>query len=139
MKFTRKATAKWEGSGKEGKGTLTTQSTILKETQYSYKSRFENGIGTNPEELVGAALSGCFTMQLSFLLGEAGFTPTKLETEAKVTFEDGAIPEIHLELKGEVEGISKEKFQEVAQKAKEICPVSKLLNAATTLTANLVT
>ncbi len=139
MKFTRKATAKWQGSGKEGKGTLTTQSTILNETQYSYKSRFENGIGTNPEELVGAALSGCFTMQLSFLLGEAGFTPTNLETEAKVTFEDGAIPAIHLELNGEVDVISKEKFQEVAKKAKETCPISKLLNATITLTANLVT
>lgn len=139
MKFTRKATAKWQGSGKEGKGTVTTQSTILNETQYSYKSRFENGIGTNPEELVGAALSGCFTMQLSFLLGEAGFTPDKLETEAKVTFEDGAIPAIHLELNGELDGISKEKFQEVAKKAKETCPISKLLNATITLTANLVT
>lgn len=139
MKFTRKATAKWQGSGKEGKGTLTTQSTILNETQYSYKSRFENGIGTNPEELVGGALSGCFTMQLSFLLGEAGFTPTNLETEAKVTFEDGAIPAIHLELNGEVDVISKEKFQEVAKKAKETCPISKLLNATITLTANLVT
>lgn len=139
MKFTRKATAKWQGSGKEGKGTVTTQSTILNETQYSYKSRFENGIGTNPEELVGAALSGCFTMQLSFLLGDAGFTPDKLETEAKVTFEDGAIPAIHLELNGELDGISKEKFQEVAKKAKETCPVSKLLNATITLTANLAT
>lgn len=78
-------------------------------------------------------------MQLSFLLGEAGFTPGKLETEAKVTFEDGAITAIHLELKGEVEGINKEKFQDVAQKAKEICPVSKLLNATITLTASLAT
>jgi osmotically inducible protein OsmC len=139
MKFNRKANANWKGSGKEGKGTLTTQSTILNETQYSYKSRFENGIGTNPEELVAAALSGCFTMQLSFLLGEAGFTPDKLETEAKVTFEDGAIPAIHLELNGKVEEIKKEKFQEVAQKAKETCPISKLLNATITLTANLAT
>lgn len=139
MKFTRKATAKWQGSGKEGKGTLTTQSTILNETQYSYNSRFEDGIGTNPEELVGAALSGCFTMQLSFLLGEEGFTPDKLETEAKVTFENGAISTIHLELNGEVDGISKEKFQEVAKKAKETCPISKLLNATITLTGNLVT
>lgn len=137
MKFTRKANANWKGSGKDGKGTLTTESSILNESQYSFKTRFEDGVGTNPEELIAAALSGCFTMQLSFLLGEAGFTPSNLETEAKVTFEDGSITSIHLELKGQVEGIDKNKFQEVALKAKEACPISKLLNTTITLSATL--
>jgi len=137
MKFTRKANANWKGSGKDGNGTLTTESSVLNESQYSYKTRFENGKGTNPEELIAAALSGCFTMQLSFLLGEAGFTPNKLETEAKVTFEDGSINDIQLELNGQVDGIDKTKFQEVALKAKEICPISKLLNTAITLSVTL--
>lgn len=138
MKFIRRATANWKGSGKEGKGTLSTQSSVLNETPYSFHTRFEDGIGTNPEELIGAAHSGCFTMQLSFLLGEAGFTPTNLDTVAKVTFEDGNITTVHLELKGQVAGITNEKFQEVALKAKEICPISKLLKATITLTAKLV-
>ena len=138
MKFTRKATANWAGSGKEGKGTLTTQSNILKDSQYSFKTRFEDGIGTNPEELIAAAHSGCFTMKLSFMLGEAGFTPTSLETEAKVTFEDGSITNIHLELSGKVEGIDENKFQEIALGAKEQCPISKLLNTTITLSAKLI-
>ncbi len=137
MKFTRKANANWKGSGKEGKGTLTTESTILNASQYSFKTRFENGKGTNPEELVAAAHSGCFTMQLSFLLGEAGFTPTNLDTEAKLTFEDGNITNIHLELIGDVEGMEEKQFQEVATKAKEICPISKLLKTTITLSATL--
>ena len=137
MKFTRKAQANWKGSGKDGKGTLTTQSSVLNESQYSFSTRFENGIGTNPEELIGAAHSGCFTMQLSFLLGEAGFTPGNLDTEAKVTFEDGSITNIHLALSGQVNGIDEKQFQEIAQKAKEICPVSKLLNATITLSVTL--
>ena len=133
MKFTRKATAQWNGSGKEGKGTLTSESGVLSATPYSYHKRFENEPGTNPEELIAAAHAGCFTMQLSFLLGAEGFHGQNLETTAKVTFEDGSIPFIHLELKGAVEGISGEKFLEIATKAKEICPVSKLLNAKITL------
>ena len=102
------------------------------------KTRFEQGVGTNPEELVAAAHSGCFTMQLSFLLSEAGFTPEDLNTEAKVTFEDGTITLIHLELTGKVPGISAEDFQKTAQKAKEICPISKLFNTEITLAATLV-
>jgi len=138
MKFTRKANANWKGSGKDGKGTLTTESTILNQTQYSFKTRFENSKGTNPEELIAAAHSGCFTMQLSFLLGEAGFTPTNLDTEAKVTFEDGNITNIHLDLSGQIEGIDENKFNEVALKAKEICPISKLFNTKITLSVKLV-
>ena len=130
MKFSRKASANWKGSGKDGKGTLSTESTILKDTQYSFKSRFEDGKGTNPEELVGAAHAGCFTMQLSFLLGEAGFTPTNLDTAAKVNFEDGSIPQISLSLSGTVPGIKLEK-------AKEICPISKLLKTNIVLDVSL--
>ncbi|PSR14841.1 MAG: OsmC family peroxiredoxin [Bacteroidetes bacterium] len=137
MKFTRKATAAWTGSGKDGKGTLTTQSTVLDAAQYSFKTRFEEGVGTNPEELVAAAHAGCFTMQLSFLLGAEGFTPGVLNTDAKLTFEDGAITNIHLELTGEVDGITAEKFAEIATNAKEICPISKLLNTHITLSATL--
>ena len=137
MKFTRKASANWKGSGKDGKGTLSTESTILKDTQYSFKSRFEDGKGTNPEELVGAAHAGCFTMQLSFLFGEAGFTPTNLDTAAKVNFEDGSITQITLSLSGTVPGIKLEQFKEIAQKAKEICPISKLLKTNIVLEVSL--
>ena len=126
----RHASAAWNGSGKEGKGTLDTQSGVLKQTQYSYNTRFEDGIGTNPEELVAAAHAGCFSMKLSFILGEAGFTPDSLETKCEVTFENGAITKSHLSVKGTVPGISKEKFQECVKKAEETCPISKSLSAA---------
>ncbi len=138
MKFTRTAKANWKGSGMEGKGLVSTQSTTLNNTQYSFKSRFEEGVGTNPEELIGAAHSGCFTMKLSFLLTDAGFVPDNLDTTAKVTFEDGAVTLIQLELNATVPNISNDEFQEIAQNAKETCPISKLLNAEITLVANLV-
>jgi len=137
MKFTRRANANWKGTGMEGKGTISTQSTTLNEAQLSFKTRFEEGVGTNPEELIAAAHSGCFTMQLSFLLSEAGFVPENLDTVAKVTFEDGTITLIQLELTGKVPGISAEDFQLSAQKAKEICPISKLLNTEITLSVKL--
>lgn len=137
MQFTRKASANWQGTGKDGKGTITTQSTVLDQTPYSYKTRFEEGVGTNPEELIGAAHAGCFTMQLSFLLSEKGYEPTNLDTEAKVTFKDGSVTAVHLDLKGEVAGISEPEFKEIAQKAKEICPISKLLNTTIELSAAL--
>lgn len=138
MKFTRKAKANWKGTGMEGKGTISTQSTTLDNAQLSFKTRFDEGVGTNPEELIAAAHSGCFTMQLSFLLSEAGFVPEDLNTEAKVVFEDGTITRIDLVLTGKVPGISEEKFSETALKAKEICPVSKLLNAEITLSVTLI-
>ncbi|MFC0779920.1 OsmC family protein [Flavobacterium sp. HJSW_4] len=138
MKFTRRANANWKGTGMEGKGTISTQSTTLDNTQLSFKTRFEQGVGTNPEELIAAAHSGCFTMQLSFLLSEAGFVPEDLDTTAKVTFEDGTITLIQLELTGKVPGISAEEFQQTAQKAKEICPISKLLNTEITLSITLL-
>lgn len=134
----RKATAIWKGSGKEGKGQVSTQSSVINGAQYSYSSRFEQGTGTNPEELVAAAHAGCFSMKLSFILGEAGFTPDEITTDCTVTLGDGVITESHLELKAKVPGISKEKFQECADEAKKTCPISKSLNTNITLTANLV-
>ncbi|MGP8217154.1 MAG: OsmC family protein [Bacteroidia bacterium] len=133
----RNATAKWNGSGKEGKGTLTTQSTTLNNTQYSYLSRFESGIGTNPEELIAAAHAGCFTMKLSFVLGEAGFTPTSIETACTVNLESGAITSSHLAVKAVVPGISADVFQKCADNAKANCPVSKVLNTNITMEAAL--
>ena len=133
----RSATANWKGSGKEGKGTVSTDSSVLKNTQYSYKSRFEDGTGTNPEELIAAAHAGCFTMKLSFVLGAAGFTPGNIDTKCTITLDNGAITESHLEVRASVPGIDEAKFQESVKDAKENCPVSKLLNTNITLEANL--
>ena len=139
MKFTRKANAQWKGSGKEGKGSLTSASGVLSNTPYSFHTRFEDGQkGTNPEELVGAAHAGCFAMQLSFLLNEAGFTATTLDVAATVTFEDGSITNINLNLEGKVQKIEAAQFQEIATKAKEVCPISKLLNTKIELKTNLM-
>ncbi|AEE19257.1 osmotically inducible protein OsmC [Dokdonia sp. Hel_I_63] len=138
MKFTRKASAHWAGSGKEGKGSISTESTVLDKAQYAFGTRFEDGVGTNPEELIGAAHSGCYTMQLSFLLNEEDFVADSLDTDAHVTFEDGEITTIKLVTKGKVPNISKEKFEEIAQKAKEVCPLSKLMKAEITLDATLL-
>lgn len=137
MRFTRKAGAQWKGSGRDGSGTLTTPSKVLNKTPYSFHTRFEDEPGTNPEELVGAAHAGCFAMQLSFLLGEAGFTPDVLDVDAKVTFEDGRISHIKLYLKGKVPGIESDQFTKIATKAKQICPISKLLNAEIELAVTL--
>ncbi len=134
----RKATAVWNGAGKDGKGHLTTQSSVLSKTQYSFSSRFEEGIGTNPEELIAAAHAGCFSMKLSFVLGEAGFTPKELTTECIVTLDEGAITQSQLILKASVPGISKEKFAECAEEAKANCPISKSLNTSIVLEASLV-
>lgn len=133
----RTATAHWEGTGKEGNGHLSTQSSVLNQTQYSSLSRFESGVGTNPEELIAAAHSGCFTMKLSFNLSGAGFVPTSIETTTTVTLENGAIPSIDLECTAIVPGITAEKFQELALDAKANCPISKLLNTDIRLNAVL--
>jgi osmotically inducible protein OsmC len=124
----RKATAVWHGTGKEGTGHLTTQSTILDKTQYSFKTRFEDGIGTNPEELIAAAHAGCFTMKLSFNLSGAGFIPEELETTCTITLESGSITQSHLVLNAVVEGIAGEAFEELVKDAELNCPISKLLN-----------
>ncbi|HEY5916684.1 MAG TPA: OsmC family protein [Chryseolinea sp.] len=133
----RKGSAVWTGSGKDGKGHLTTQSTVLNKTQYSFNSRFAEGVGTNPEELVAAAHAGCFSMKLSFILGEAGFTPDELATDCFITIDDGVITKSELILKAKVPGISKEKFDACAQEAKANCPISKLLNTSVSLEATL--
>jgi lipoyl-dependent peroxiredoxin len=124
----RNATAVWNGSGKEGSGHLTTQSKVFEQKQYSYLSRFENGTGTNPEELIAAAHAGCFSMKLSFILGEYGFTPDSIETTCSITLESGTITTSHLSVKAKVPGIDNEKFQESVKRAEKECPVSKSLN-----------
>jgi osmotically inducible protein OsmC len=131
----RNASAVWNGSGKEGNGQLSTQSGVLKDTQYSFNSRFADGAGTNPEELVAAAHAGCFTMKLSFVLGEAGLTPERLETKCDITFENGTITKSHLTVKGSVPGITEEKWQESVKKAEQECPISKLLTQGTQITS----
>lgn len=133
----RTATAVWNGTGKDGSGNLTTQSTVLSKTQYSYKSRFEQGTGTNPEELIAAAHAGCYTMKLAFNLSGAGFNPESIETTSTVTLDNGAITKSHLVVKAKVPGISPEKFQENARDAEANCPVSKILKCEITLDASL--
>ena len=133
----RNATAVWNGSGKEGNGKLSSQSTALDGFQYSYNSRFEEGVGTNPEELIGAAHAGCFSMKLSFVLGAAGFTPESIETSCTITLDNGAITNSHLVVKATVPGIDAQKFQECAEDAKANCPVSKALNMDITMEASL--
>ena len=132
----RKSTAVWSGGGKEGRGQLTSTSGVLQDTPYSFSSRFENEegrAGTNPEELIAAAHAGCFSMALSFELGAAGFNPEELRTEAAVQIEKAAegfeIRSVHLKLEGRVPGISAEQFEQLAQSAKQNCPVSKALGA----------
>jgi len=124
----RKATAVWQGSGKDGNGHLTTPSTVLDKTQYSFKSRFEDGVGTNPEELIAAAHAGCFAMKLSFNLSGADFPPQELDVTCNITFEDGSLKKSHLVLKATVDGITEEKFAELVKDAEENCPISKVLN-----------
>lgn len=133
----RKATAVWNGTIKEGKGHVTTQSEILNKTQYSFKSRFEEGKGTNPEELIGAAHAGCFAMQLSANLSEKDFKPEELEAKCEITLQDGSITKSHIILKAKVPGISQDQFDELVKHAKENCPVSKLLKAEISVDSTL--
>jgi lipoyl-dependent peroxiredoxin len=129
----RKASAVWTGNLKEGKGTVSTDSGVLKDTQYSFSTRFENGIGTNPEELIGAAHAGCFAMAFSAQLGNAGLTPERVQTQATVTFEKVeagfTVTGIHLDLVARVPGATKEAFDKAANAAKEGCPISRALKA----------
>ena len=138
----RRASAEWHGSGKEGTGSLTTQSATLKDTPYSYTARFGDGKGTNPEELIAAAHAGCFSMATAFQLSGAGHPPESLHCEATLTMEQEAggfrIAAIHLVLKAKVPGLDDAAFQELAANAKANCPVSKVLNADITLDAALV-
>jgi len=134
--------AVWTGGIKDGRGAISTASGALQAAPYGFSSRFEGKPGTNPEELIGAAHAGCFTMALSLILGEAGFTAEKMETRAEVTLDkvaDGfAITAIHLDLQARIPGADKAKFEELANKAKVGCPVSKVLNTNITLTATLL-
>jgi osmotically inducible protein OsmC len=139
----RTASAVWNGSLKEGNGTLTTPGGALKSTPYSFGSRFATGAGTNPEELIAAAHAGCFAMALSAALGEAGFKPEKLEATAEVTLDNVApkgwtVTTSHLVMNAKIPGIDAAKFDEIAAKAKANCPISRLLNANITLAAKLV-
>ena len=137
----RTASAVWNGSLKEGKGTISTQSGILSDAPYSFVTRFENGKGTNPEELIAAAHAGCFTMALSAQLGTMNFTPQSLRTSAKVTLEKldagWTISKIHLDVSARVPGISASAFESAAASAKANCPVSRLLKAEITMDAHL--
>jgi lipoyl-dependent peroxiredoxin len=134
--------AVWQGGIKDGKGAISTQSGALKEYPYGFSSRFEGKPGTNPEELIGAAHAGCFTMALSLILGEAKLTAERMETKAEVTLEKAAdgfvISAVHLTLIAKIPGATQEVFEQLAGKAKAGCPVSKLLNAKITLDAKLI-
>ena len=137
----RKVNAIWNGNGADGKGYLTTQSGAIDNMPYNFKSRFENEdgrLGTNPEELIASALSGCFNMKLAFVLNEEDYEPEKLETNALLTYEDGEITNIHLELMGLVPNIEESNFKKLAEDAKENCPISGALNCRITINASLV-
>jgi lipoyl-dependent peroxiredoxin len=141
MAITRSATARYDGTGKEGKGTLTTQSGVLQDQRYAFHSRFEDGAGTNPEELIAAAHAGCFTMALSFALAKEGVTDAKLETTARVTLvpegEGFTVTRSDLQLTADVGGIDEARLRELAEDAKRNCPISKLLKAEMALTVNV--
>jgi osmotically inducible protein OsmC len=138
----RKASAVWNGSLKEGKGKISTESKVLSNAQYSFSTRFENGIGTNPEELIAAAHAGCFSMALSAQLGGAGMTPESIETTAAVTLEKleagFTVTKIHLDVTAKIPGADAAAFEKAAQDAKAGCPISRLLKAEITMTAKLV-
>lgn len=137
MAIQRTASAHWAGSGKEGSGHLSTQSTVLHETQYSFNTRFADGIGTNPEELIGAAHAGCFSMKLAFVLAAKGFTADSIDTHSTIVLDNGAVTEARLQTRAAVPGMSAEDFLAAATEAKENCPISKLLTAQITLDASL--
>lgn len=139
----RKASAEWKGSLKDGKGNISTESGVLAKTQYSFGTRFENGRGTNPEELVAAAHAGCFSMALSAQLGSAGLVPENIATTATVTFEKlekgWTVTESHLDVSAKIPGADPETFARLAQDAKTGCPISRLLNTTVTMDAKLTT
>ncbi|MEG5265098.1 OsmC family protein [Pseudomonas sp. JDS28PS106] len=142
MSIIKKASAHWEGDLKSGIGSISTETGVLREAPYGFKARFEGGKGTNPEELIGAAHAGCFSMALSMILGNAGFTAESIDTQAEVSLdqvEGGfSISAVHLILKAKVPGASQQQFDELTKQAKEGCPVSKVLNAKITLDATLL-
>lgn len=137
----RKASAQWKGNLKEGKGTVSTDSGVLKSTQYSFSTRFENGAGTNPEELIAAAHAGCFSMALSGQLGNAGMTADSIDTQATLTMEKleagWTVVSIHLDVTAKIPNADAAKFKEATEKAKAGCPISRLLNTKITMEAKL--
>lgn len=143
MAIVKKGSAHWEGSVKEGQGTVSTETGALKEHPYGFKARFEGGKGTNPEEIIGAAHAACFSMAFSMMLGNEGFPPDTIDTTAAVSLEkegEGfSITKIHLDTQVVASGIDQATFDRIAQNAKENCPVSKLLNAEITMDAKLAT
>ncbi|MBI1193142.1 MAG: OsmC family peroxiredoxin [Bacteroidetes bacterium] len=138
MKIKRSATAHWVGSGKEGQGNLSTPSKVLENTRYGFQSRFADGPGTNPEELLGAAHAGCFSMKLAFNLQGAGFTAESIQTTSTVILEAGTITTVDIDTEVKAKGLDDAKLQELAADAKANCPVSKLFNANMTLKAVLL-
>ncbi len=134
----RHSTAVWNGTGKEGSGHITTQSTVLNKTQYSFSSRFADGIGTNPEELIASAHAGCYTMKLTFMLNAEGITPDEISTRCDITLDNGTITMSELSVSGKVPGITAEKFAEMAQAALEACLVTKLFNCEKAVKATLL-
>ncbi len=137
MQIKRKSTAVWTGTGKEGNGSITSQSGVLNQTQYGFQSRFAEGIGTNPEELIASAHAGCFAMKLAFNLQAAGFTPEELKTDCEIVLQDGSVIESNLTLNAKIDGISSEKFEELVKDAEANCPISKLLNCKISVTSKL--
>jgi lipoyl-dependent peroxiredoxin len=137
----RKASAIWQGGLRDGKGAISTESGVLSQTQYSFGTRFENGKGTNPEELIGAAHAGCFSMALSAELGKSNVTPTSIETASTVTLEKlesgWTVSKVHLDVKAKIPGVDPAVFNAAAITAKENCPISKLLKAQISMTATL--
>ncbi|NNG63198.1 OsmC family protein [Pseudomonas fragi] len=142
MTIKKTASAHWEGDVKTGIGSISTETGVLNKAPYGFKARFEGGKGTNPEELIGAAHAGCFSMALSMILGEAGLKPDSIDTQAEVSLDkvEGGygITAVHLTLKAKVPGATQAQFEDATKKAKEGCPVSKVLNAKITLDATLV-
>ncbi len=134
----RFGTANWKGTGKEGTGTVNTETGVVSQANLTFRSRFEDGAGTNPEELVAAAHAGCFSMKLSFVLNAAGFTAENIDTKCTITLLDGAITESHLDVTASVPGLDEEKFAAIAKEAKANCPISKLLNTNITMDAILL-
>ena len=133
----RYAKAFWTGDGKTGNGNISTESGVLNDVHYAYTSRFENATGTNPEELVAAAHAGCFTMKLSFVLAEAGFIATSLQTKCDIDFQNGEIVSSHLTVQASIPGINQDEFDKAITDAKENCPISKLYNTKITADAQL--
>jgi lipoyl-dependent peroxiredoxin len=137
MQIKRKSTAVWNGTGKDGKGNLSSQSGVLTQTQFGFQSRFADGIGTNPEELIAAAHAGCFSMKLAFVLQAAGLEANELNATCEIVLEDGAITHSNIHLKAVVAGVSNEQFEAYLKDAETNCPISKLLNCSITVVCEL--